>query len=255
VRNVLNGAHTFNEIAAGAPGLSRTLLTRRLHELERAGVIVIRPKPDGHGSNYEPTAAGRGPRPVLDAIADWAEDWIEVTPEHADPGVVLWSWCHALRGDTLPERRVVVRFEFEHRGRRMRSWLLIDRGEGEVCNFDPGFGEDLVVAVKDPVMFARWHLGLVSWAAALDCGAIEVSGPPRWAECCRPGTAARSSSPSAGAMHRRQRRRRRPASKTPCDSPDGLEPVGTTGRTGHESVPAQFCSSRSTTLPDLVRRR
>jgi DNA-binding HxlR family transcriptional regulator len=178
VRNVLNGAHTFNEIAAGAPGLSRTLLTRRLHELERAGVIVIRPKPDGHGSSYEPTPAGRGLRPVLDAIADWAEDWVEVTREHADPGVVLWSWCHALRADTLPERRVEVRFDFEHRGRRMRSWLLIERGEGEVCNFDPGFGEDLVVVVKDPVMFARWHLGLVDWGAALGCGAIEVSGPP-----------------------------------------------------------------------------
>jgi len=30
VRNVLMGCRTFNEIAAGAPGLSRALLTRRL---------------------------------------------------------------------------------------------------------------------------------------------------------------------------------------------------------------------------------
>jgi DNA-binding HxlR family transcriptional regulator len=179
VRNILNGAYTFNEIADGAPGLSRTLLTRRLHELEHAGVIVIHPKPDGHGSVYEPTAAGRQLRPVLDAIADWAEDWVEVTREHADPGVVLWAWSHSLRGDSLPQRRVVVQFQFEHRGRRIRSWLLIERGVGEICNFDPGFGDDLVVTIKDPVVFARWHLGLVGWAAALRCGAIEVSGPPR----------------------------------------------------------------------------
>jgi DNA-binding HxlR family transcriptional regulator len=33
LRNVLDGCRTFNEIAAGAPGLSRSLLTKRLHEL------------------------------------------------------------------------------------------------------------------------------------------------------------------------------------------------------------------------------
>jgi HxlR-like helix-turn-helix len=55
LRNVLMGFRTFNELAAGAPGLWRALLTRRLRELERAGVLEIRPKPDGHGSLYEPT--------------------------------------------------------------------------------------------------------------------------------------------------------------------------------------------------------
>jgi hypothetical protein len=30
-----------------------------LRELERAGVLEIRPKPDGHGSIYAPTQAGR----------------------------------------------------------------------------------------------------------------------------------------------------------------------------------------------------
>jgi DNA-binding HxlR family transcriptional regulator len=62
---VLIGCHTFNQIAVGAPGLSRALLTRRLHELENAGVIQIRPKPDGHGSLYRPTPAGRDLWPVL----------------------------------------------------------------------------------------------------------------------------------------------------------------------------------------------
>ncbi|HWC12086.1 MAG TPA: winged helix-turn-helix transcriptional regulator, partial [Acidimicrobiales bacterium] len=55
LRNRLLGCRTFNEIAAGAPGLSRALLVRRLRELERFGLLEIRPKPDGHGSLYEPT--------------------------------------------------------------------------------------------------------------------------------------------------------------------------------------------------------
>ena len=56
---VILGCRTFNEIADGAPGLSRGLLSKRLRELERAGVLEIRPKPDGPGSTYQPTEAGR----------------------------------------------------------------------------------------------------------------------------------------------------------------------------------------------------
>jgi DNA-binding HxlR family transcriptional regulator len=178
LRNVLMGCHTFNEIAAGAPGLSRALLTRRLRELEHAGVLKSRPKPDGHGSLYEPTPAGRDLAGVLQAIGGWAERWTEVTTEHADPDVVLWSWGQEfLRRDLLPDRRVVVRFEFDRGGRRVRVWLLVEEREVEICRFDPGFGDDLVVTVDDPVTFARWHMGVVGWAAALRSGAITVTGP------------------------------------------------------------------------------
>ena len=178
VRNLLMGCRTFNEIAAGAPGLSRALLTRRLRELERAGVLEIRPKPDGHGSLYEPTAAGRELWSVLVALGSWAERWTQVTAEHSDPGVVLWSWCQEfLRRDLLPDRRVVVRFDTRSSGRMTTGWMLIERREAEICRVDPGFGDDLVVTVNDPLTFARWHLGLVGWGAALRSGQIQVSGP------------------------------------------------------------------------------
>ncbi|WP_217624482.1 FAD-binding protein [Streptomyces sp. TRM64462] len=178
LRNVLLGCRTFNEIAAGAPGLSRALLTRRLRELEHAGVVAARPKPDGHGSYYMPTPKGRELWPVLQALGDWAQRWMDVTAEEADPDLVVWSWCHtSLRRDLLPRRRVVVRFEFGAHARQARVWLLLEHGAGELCGFDPGFGEDVVVTVEDPLTFARWHLGLVEWATALKSGAVRVEGP------------------------------------------------------------------------------
>jgi DNA-binding HxlR family transcriptional regulator len=178
LRNVLLGCRTFNQIAAGAPGLSRALLTRRLRELERAGVIRIRPKADGHGSLYEPTPVGSDLGPVLVALGRWADRWMDVAPEHADPDVVLWSWCQEfLRRDLLPDQRVVVRFEFSFLGRRARGWMLIEHREAELCRVDPGFGDDLVVTIADPLIFARWHIGLVDWAAALRSGGIQLSGP------------------------------------------------------------------------------
>ena len=58
LRNLLLGATTFGQIADGAPGISRTLLTYRLKELEQVGVIATSPNPNGRGSLYALTKAG-----------------------------------------------------------------------------------------------------------------------------------------------------------------------------------------------------
>ena len=44
VRNLYLGCDTFGEILKGAPGLSRTLLTQRLKQLERLGIVESAPK-------------------------------------------------------------------------------------------------------------------------------------------------------------------------------------------------------------------
>jgi DNA-binding HxlR family transcriptional regulator len=68
---VILGCRTFNEIADGAPGLSRGLLSKRLRELEQAGVIEIRRKPDGRGCFYAPTEAGLELTQVMEALQSW----------------------------------------------------------------------------------------------------------------------------------------------------------------------------------------
>ena len=129
LRNILVGCYTFNEIADGCPGLSRGLLSKRLRELERAGVIEIRPKSDGPGSTYEPTQAGRELAEIMLALQNWGRKWAELKPEHAHPGVVLWVWATFwLDRDRLPRHRVVVRFEYPTLPvSARRSWLLIER--------------------------------------------------------------------------------------------------------------------------------
>lgn len=177
LRNLLLGCRTFNEISAGAPGLSRALLTTRLRELQKAHVIETRPKPGGHGSFYEATPAGRELWGVLAAMGMWAEKWKQVTPDHADPDMVLWSWVTSfMRRDLLPDKRIEVGFNFTLRNRWTRIWVLIENREPEVCSFDPGFGEDAIITVEDDLAFARWHLGLVDWGTVLRSGGIRVEG-------------------------------------------------------------------------------
>ena len=178
LRNVLLGCTTFTQIADGAPGLSRALLTSRLRELERAGLLAITPKPDGRGSHYLPTPAGREAWAVLKALGDWGDRWTDITPERADPNAVLWSWCQTYQcADVIPQQRVVVRFDFaDPRDRPVREWFLAERGEITICRFDPGFGDDVVVTIHDAEGFSRWHMGQVAWTDLLR-GGVEVRGP------------------------------------------------------------------------------
>jgi DNA-binding HxlR family transcriptional regulator len=177
VRNLYVGCTTFTEISAGAPGLSRSILTQRLRRLEQVGVVRTRPKPRGRGVAYELTDAGRDLWGVLSALRDWGERWLEVGDEHTNPRLVLWAWSTVyLARERLPERRVLIRFQFSDLPpERRRVWLLAERGEAELCEKHPGFEEDVVVET-DSRTLARWHVRDLEWADALRAGHIRVQG-------------------------------------------------------------------------------
>lgn len=178
VRNLMFGADTFSAIGRGVPTMSRSMLLKRLDELERAGVIVSRPKPHSRGHVYELTEAGADLASVIDTLATWGERWIEVTTERSDPGFALWAWCQVqLNRSALPPGRVVVALIFpDERPSNRRYWLLIEHGDAEACYSDPGGEPDLIVEAAS-LAFVDWHRGERSWRDVLRSGDIEVTGP------------------------------------------------------------------------------
>lgn len=176
VRDLLNGSTTFTELAEGAPGLSRTLLTSRLRDLERVGVVTK--SPDGKKFSYGLSEAGRGLAEVLLAMGKWGEQWMELAPQHLDAGVVLNSWVRMyLALDRLPKRRVVVRFDIPEMPKKGNQlWIIFHGSDSEVCRSDPGYQEDLVVTVQARAL-AEWHLGRIEWVEAVRAQRIQVSGP------------------------------------------------------------------------------
>ena len=176
VRNLLLGCETFTQIQRGAPGIPRSLLAARLALLERIGIVERTPNETGRGSRYLLTEAGRELGPVCMALGEWGARWLELAPEHLDPGVTLWSLCHHLEPGKIPTRRVVVGFEFAGAPvREQRLWLLVEHMRAEVCATPPG-EEDLRVHA-DAAAFVRWYLGQLSWSSALASGSIRIDGP------------------------------------------------------------------------------
>jgi DNA-binding HxlR family transcriptional regulator len=175
VRNLLLGCSTFSEIQEGAPGIPRSLLTERLRQLERAGIVERRPKPAGRGWIYELTAAGRELEPVCEALGNWGSRWLDAAPAQLDAGVLLWAICKSMERERLPEERVVVRVNFRD-APKQRFWLLVQRPEPEVCRKPPGFDEDLVVT-SDTESLARWHMGRLTLGQAIHARKISVEGP------------------------------------------------------------------------------
>jgi DNA-binding HxlR family transcriptional regulator len=174
IRNLYLGCASFSEILEGAPGLSRTLLSQRLKQLKRLGVVASTSKPDGRGYYYELTSAGHELFAVCVSLGEWGARWLEIAPEHLDPFVALWSMGNALRRDRLPNRRVVIRFDFTGRKREERYWLLIERGDTEICKTYPG-AEDLHVTAEAEA-FIKWHAGQLTWTQATREGTIQLHG-------------------------------------------------------------------------------
>lgn len=70
------GPHYFAELGMAIPGLSDRLLSRRLRELEGAG-LVERSVHDGTPArvSYALTAKGRALQPALGELQTWARAW------------------------------------------------------------------------------------------------------------------------------------------------------------------------------------
>ncbi len=171
VRNLLLGCETFSQIAEGAPGIPRSVLTDRLRMLERYGLVERTPR-----RGYALTESGRELETVLDAMGNWGARWLDLAPGDLDAGVVLWTMCRLMQQEgSVPDERVVVRFDLSD-GPRRRFWVLLDRPDAEVCVKPPGFDVDVVVST-DSKSLALWHMGRLPLAAAMRRGLIRVDGP------------------------------------------------------------------------------
>lgn len=170
LRELTAGSTRFNDLRRGVPRMSPALLSQRLKELERAGILTRKSGSERGVFEYQLTAAGRELRPIVEAFGVWGQRRIEshLSLQHLDAQLLMWDMRRNLNTTPMPKKRSVVQFSYPELPATQRSWwLIVDPGESvDLCSIDPGFDVDLYVSVDLRTMTAIW-MGLVSVRAAM----------------------------------------------------------------------------------------
>src|SRR3954466_11150819 len=179
LRELVVGSTRFNELRKGVPRMSPALLSKRLKELEEAGVIEHVPSVEPGVFEYRLTEAGRDLRSVVEAVGIWGQRWVQSEPSlrNLDPSLLMWDMRRNLDPTPMPKRRSVIQFLYPELPPSQRSWWLLvaPNTEVDLCSVDPGFDVDLYVSTDLRTMTAIW-MGLDNIRAAQGAQRMMLTG-------------------------------------------------------------------------------
>ncbi|THF58305.1 winged helix-turn-helix transcriptional regulator [Ollibium composti] len=177
VRELLCGSTRFNDLRRGVPRMSPSLLSKRLKDLEKAGVIVTAPGSSG-STEYRLSAAGEELGPIILGMGFWGQRWIEsqLSLQNLDPSLLMWDIRRKLDPQPLPARKCTIQFQYpELRDARRNWWMVIENGEVDLCSSDPGYEVNLLVRSSLRTMTAIW-MGFAAIPRELEAGRLELEG-------------------------------------------------------------------------------
>jgi DNA-binding HxlR family transcriptional regulator len=171
LREMFAGSKRFNELRRGVPRMSPALLSRRLKELEAAGIVAREASAsDRTLYEYQLTESGRELGPLVEAFGIWGQRRIEanLSLAHLDGDLLMWDMRRNLDTTPMPTRRSVIEFVYPDLPAKLRRyWLVVDPESGaDLCKVDPGFEVDLYVSTDLRTMTAIW-MGLDTVRAAI----------------------------------------------------------------------------------------
>ena len=176
VRELLCGSRRFSEIQRGVPMISPALLTKRLRQLEAAGVIER--SQSAQVSNYVLTDAGWELYPIIEAMGVWGQRWArsQYTAGELDPALLMWDMRRMLQPAGLSPSRTVVEFRFTRAPvGKSTYWLVVDEGI-DLCMVDPGQPVDLWVRADLRSLTQVW-MGDRTMGDAVESGGVQLEGP------------------------------------------------------------------------------
>lgn len=161
IRELMFGPKRFGLIRAGLPGISASVLTQRLEGLEASGLLrrTLLPEP-ADVPVYELTDAGRGARPVIEALCRWGA----VMPGHdpakfISPSALMMSMAAQI--DHAAAEGMEVRAGFDlgresFRGALVGGRWVVERGRAEGDLIFAGSPNALAPVIYGPAPLAHW---------------------------------------------------------------------------------------------------
>jgi DNA-binding HxlR family transcriptional regulator len=176
-----HGTMGFNALAAGLPGISRSVLAARLRKLEELGLIARDRSSRAGVPGYCLTPAGLELQPIMRGLWTWSKRWVPEDPVWAerDPDIIMAWLGHRVDRRAIPEGRIVVEFDIQGT-RAKRGWLVLEPEiEPALCIEDPCLAVERYVFVEaDAAAIYPIARGLRGWAEAIADGSVRVFGEP-----------------------------------------------------------------------------
>jgi DNA-binding HxlR family transcriptional regulator len=180
LRELVAGSTRFNDLRRGVPRMSPALLSKRLKDLEAAG-IVERSKVAGEVGVYEYrlTKSGRDLKAVIEAVGAWGHRWIETESSlnNLDPSLLMWDMRRNIDPSPMPAHRSVIQVIYSDLPASKKNWWLIVSPSGgvDLCSVDPGFDVDLYISTDLQTMTQVW-MGYITLAHAKRDGRLTTTG-------------------------------------------------------------------------------
>ncbi len=176
VRELLVGSTRFNDLRRGIPAISASVLSRRLDELELAGIVDRRE--DEQGTRYVLTPAGEELRPVVEQLGLWGRRWLptDYREQDLDPRLLVWDIHRNIHLERLPGRVVIELYFSDAPAKQRGYWLILTPTGADVCLTHPGDEIDLRLSCAVRTLTEIW-MGNTTWNAALRSGSLELTGP------------------------------------------------------------------------------
>jgi len=166
--------------------MSPALLSKRLKDLEEAGVVARTALKDEPGVfEYHLTRSGQDLKAVVEVVGKWGQHWVETrhSLKNLDPSLLMWDMHRNIDPSPIPKRRVVVQFQYPELPVSRREWWLVVEPNKEVdlCSVDPGFDVDLYVTTDLKTMTSVW-MGWTPIEQEISAEKILLTGDRKLAE-------------------------------------------------------------------------
>lgn len=178
IRELAFGGIRFSQLQRGVPLASPTLLSNRLKQLEREGIVERRKSAGRKSWVYQLTEAGSEFVPIVLSLGVWGQRWSrrDLEDHEMDLGLLLWAFEKGANADCFEPRRVVVEFDITDQPEHKRHWWYLNEdGTCELCITPPAPEADIHVISTLPDLIRVWR-GDVTLARAIGEERLEVHG-------------------------------------------------------------------------------
>ena len=148
LRELLLGTHRYSDFQRALSRISPSVLSKRLKQLEHAGIIVRKAQSGRRSHDYFLTPAGKELASIVEHLATWGMRWArgQLSADELDVEFLMWDIQRRLQTDKLPAGETILCFIFDDLTQFKNWWLVVRDGEVDLCTENPGKDVDLYIS-------------------------------------------------------------------------------------------------------------